>query len=145
MIVRAANRRSGRRGNEGRRRLAGARGGLVSALALGGLAGLPGSAQAGEAELHELTWAHPSPATVSRFIVLVSPVRGNAATARQVEVGKPAGASSGSLQFYSAIVPIDHEEFVAVAAVDNAGNLGAISSWSAVPPSRPGQPLVVEP
>jgi hypothetical protein len=40
---------------------------------------------------------------------------------------------------------VDLEEFVAIGAVDNAGVLSATSNWSAVPPSRPGQPLVVEP
>lgn len=148
MIERTATRRFGRDrsvwgGFSRRMRL-----GLVLGLsigALGLLAGLPGVAHAGDTELHELTWAHPSPSSVSRFIVFVSRTRGGANSARQVEVGKPAGSSSGTLQFYSAIVPVDHEEFVAVGAVDNAGNLGSMSEWSAVPPSRPGQPVVVEP
>lgn len=148
MIEQAATRRFGldRSGWNGVSR--GMRLGLVFGLsvgALGLLGAFPAVARAGEAELHELTWAHPSPASVSRFIVFVSRTRGGASTARQVEVGKPAGSSSGTLQFYSAIVPVDHEEFVAVGAVDNAGNLGSMSDWSAVPPSRPGQPLVVEP
>ena len=118
---------------------------LAFALSLGLLSALPNTAAADEVQLHEVTWAHPSPAQVSRFVVFVSQVRGDTSTARQVEVGKPAGSSSGSLQLYSAIVPVDHEEFVAIGAVDNAGVLGAMSNWSAVPPSRPGQPLVVEP
>ncbi len=119
--------------------------GLLFSLSLGMLGALPNPAAADEVELHEVTWAHPSPAQVSRFVVFVSTVRGDTSSARQVEVGKPAGSSSGSLQFYSAIVPVDHEEFVAIGAVDNAGVLAAMSNWSAVPPSRPGQPLVVEP
>jgi len=114
-------------------------------LVLGLLAALPGVALAGDEELHELTWAHPSPVQVSRFIVFISPVRGESGSARRVEVGKPASTSSGTFHFFSAIVPLDHEEFVAIGAVDNAGVLGAMSEWSAVPPSRPGQPLVVEP
>lgn len=118
---------------------------LACALSLGMLAALPESSAAGENALHEVSWAHPSPAQVSRFVVFVSPVRGDTGAARQVEVGKPAGQAVGSLHLYSAIVPIDFDEFVAIGAVDNAGMLGAMSTWSAVPPSRPGQPLVVEP
>ncbi len=141
----AALRRVGRGGNAGKD---GSRRGIPGwalALLLGILAGFPAVAPAGEIVLHELTWGHPSPAQVSRFVVFVSRTRGDANGARQVEVGKPAGMVSGTLQLYSAIVPIDHEEFVAVGAVDSAGNLGAMSDWSAVPPSRPGQPLLVEP
>lgn len=119
--------------------------GLQLGLALGLLGVLPGLATAGEEELHELTWAHPSPVQVSRFIVFLSPVRGDSTSARQVEVGKPDSTSSGTFHFFSAIVPLDHEEFVAIGAVDNAGVLRSMSDWSAVPPSRPGQPLVVEP
>jgi hypothetical protein len=118
---------------------------MAIALSLGLLGALPNPAAAGEVEPHEVTWAHPSPAQVSRFIVFLSPVRGDMRSARQVEVGKPAGSSNGTMQFYSAIVPVDLEEFVAIGAVDNAGVLSATSNWSAVPPSRPGQPLVVEP
>jgi hypothetical protein len=114
-------------------------------LALGLLGTLPSVAATSDQELHELTWAHPNPVQVSRFIVFVSPVRGESASARQVEVGKPDSTSSGSFHFFSAIVPLDHEEFVAIGAVDNAGVLRSMSDWSAVPPSRPGQPLVVEP
>ena len=119
--------------------------GWALGLGLALLWALPGVATAGDADLHEVLWGHPSPAQVSRFIVFVSPVRGDSASARQVEVGKPAGALSGSLQLYSAIVPVDHEEYVAIGAVDNAGVLRAMSNWSAVPPSRPGQPLIVVP
>jgi hypothetical protein len=119
--------------------------GLAIALSLGLWSALPNPADAGEVAPHEVTWAHSSPAQISRFILFLSPVRGDMSSARQVEVGKPAGASSGSLQFFSAIVPLDFEEFVAIGAVDNAGVLSATSNWSAVPPSRPGQPLVVEP
>lgn len=119
--------------------------GWALALLLGLFAGSPGVAAAGEIVLHEVTWGHPSPGQVSRFVVFVSQTRGQTNGARQVEVGKPATFSSGTLQIYSAIVPVDHEEFVAIGAIDAAGNLGAISSWSAVPPSRPGQPLLVEP
>ena len=141
----AALRRVRRGGNAGKN---GSRRGIPGwalALLLGILAGHPGVATAGEIVLHEVTWGHPSPAQVSRFVVFVSRTRGDANGARQVEVGKPATILSGTLQVYSAIVPVDHEEFVAIGAVDSAGNLGAMSSWSAVPPSRPGQPLLIEP
>ena len=145
MNEQAALRRVGRGGKAWQR---GSRRGIPGwalALLIGILAGLPGVSTAGEIVLHELTWGHPSPAQVSRFVVFVSRTRGDANGARQVEVGKPAGLVSGSLQIYSAIVPVDHEEFVAIGAIDQAGNLGAMSNWSAVPPSRPGQPLLVEP
>jgi len=115
--------------------------GLLSAFA----AAVPGLAAAGEVRLHEVTWAHQSPTDVSRFIVFVSSERGNPGGARQVEVGMPAGSSSGSFQFYSAILPIGPEEYVAIGAVGQNGVLGGLSGWSAVPPTRPGQPLVVEP
>ena len=122
---------------------------FVLRIGLGGLAillcVLPGVAEAEDLALHEVTWGHRNPAQVSRFIVLMSPVRGDSAMARQIEVGKPASTTSGGFQVYSAIVPLDLDEFVAVGAVDNAGVLGPISIWSAVPPSQPGQPRIVEP
>lgn len=135
-------RRGGIAGKDGSRR---GIPGWALALLLGILAGHPGVSTAAEIVLHEVTWGHPSPAQVSRFVVFVSRTRGDTNGARQVEVGKPAGIVSGMLQLYSAIVPVELEEFVAIGAVDSAGNLGAMSSWSAVPPSRPGQPLLVEP
>jgi hypothetical protein len=113
-------------------------------LALAVLGGLPGLARAGEDRLHEVTWAHQQPAQVERFVVYVSSERGDTAGARQIEVGKPAGASSGSFQFYSAIVPVGSDEFLAVGAFGYNGVLGGLSEWSAVPPTRPGQPLVVD-
>jgi len=120
---------------------------LAIALALAGASTLLGAstARASEDRLHEVTWAHSSPGQVGRFVVLVSDERGDRAGARQVEVGLPAGASSGAFQFYSAIVPIGPYDYVAVAAYGPNGVLGGISSWAAPPPTRPGQPLVVEP
>lgn len=136
-----SDRREGMEEERGRlrRRLIGV--GLAAAF----FCGVPVLARAGEDRLHEITWAHQQPAQVSRFVVFVSSERGDTAGARQVEVGKPAGTSSGTYQFYSAIVPVGSDEFVAVGAIGQNGVLGGISAWSAVPPTRPGQPLVIEP
>ncbi|MBY0401574.1 hypothetical protein K2X89_14865, partial [Myxococcota bacterium] len=74
-----------------------------------------------------------------------STVKGDQAGARRVDVGKPESQPSGTVQVFSAIVPIGSSEFVAVAAVGYDGRMGALSGWSAVPPTRPGQPIVIEP
>ncbi|MBK7947591.1 MAG: hypothetical protein IPK00_02335 [Deltaproteobacteria bacterium] len=95
--------------------------------------------------MHEVIWAHPDALAVKRFVVFVSAVKGDQTGARRVDVGKPASEPSGTVQVFSAIVPIGTAEFVAVAAVGYDGRMGALSSWSGVPPTRPGQPIVIEP
>ncbi|MFO0687487.1 MAG: hypothetical protein U0900_02150 [Myxococcota bacterium] len=107
---------------------------------------IPGLAfAAGETTMHEVVWAHPDPVAVKRFLVFVSGVKGDQAGARRIDVGKPESQPSGTVQVFSAIVPIATEEFVAVAAVGYDGRTGTLSSWSSVPPTRPGQPIVIEP
>jgi hypothetical protein len=96
-------------------------------------------------QMHEITWLHESPNDVGSFVLFVSPVSGSMAEARQIDVGKPGGSGSGSAQFFSALVPIASDEFVAVAAIGRNGLLSSLSAWSRPQPSQPGQPLVVQP
>lgn len=114
----------------------------VSCFALVGLS--PNAASAQE-QLTEITWAHPAPQRVSRFVVMISPTGNASSETRRVEVGKPAGESSGPMSFYTALIPISNDDYVAIAAVGIDGLMSSMSSWSAVQPSRPGQPLVIEP
>ncbi len=115
---------------------------VISCLALVGLS--PSTASA-EEQLTEITWAHPTPKRVSRFVVMISPTSQTTADTRWVEVGKPAGKSSGTMSFYTALVPVSSDEYIAIGAVGINGQMSAMSAWSPVPPSRPGQPLVIEP
>lgn len=96
-------------------------------------------------KVHEITWIHPSPAGVRSFVVLVSPVSGSLAQARQIDVGKPNGIDIGFGQQFSALVPIAIDEFVSVRALGLNGLPSALSEWRQPQPSQPGQPLVVEP
>ena len=109
------------------------------------LVSFPGLASAAGETMHEVIWAHPDALAVKRFVVFVSTVKGDQAGARRVDVGKPQSQPSGTVQVFSAIVPIGSAEFIAVAAVGYDGRMGALSSWSGVPPTRPGQPIVIEP
>lgn len=95
--------------------------------------------------LHENTWVHATPAAVISFVLFISPTPDSAATARKIDVGKPGGSDLDSAQFFSALIPLAGEEFVAVAAVGQTGLLSVLSEWSQPQPTRPGQPLVVEP
>jgi len=94
---------------------------------------------------HEVTWLHESPAEVTSFVIFVSPVEGSTSSTRQFNVGKPGGSGSGTAQFFSALVPIDVNDFVAVAAIGRNGLLSDLSVWSRPQPSQPGQPLLVQP
>lgn len=94
---------------------------------------------------HEIIWAHPDGAAVRRFVVFVSPVKGDVGAARRIDVGKPQGQSGGLVEYYSALVTLDGDEFVAVAAIGQDGRMGELSSWSGPRPSRPGQPIVITP
>jgi hypothetical protein len=111
---------------------------LLLALAL---SPRPGMA-AGET-MHEVVWAHRTPQAVQKFIVFVAATKGDESNARRIDVGKPAGEVSAAFQVFSAIVPIASTDFIAIAAVGYDGRIGALSSWSGVPPTRPGQPIVV--
>jgi len=104
---------------------------------------LAGSALAASA-MHEITWGHDAADEVQNFVVFVSPVEGVQANSRQINVGKPASqSSSGSFQLFSAIVSVEFDEYVAVAAVALDGSLSELSRWSALPPSQPGQPFLI--
>lgn len=49
------------------------------------------------------------------------------------------------MSFYTALIPVSSDEYVAVGAIGINGLMSSMSPWSAVPPTRPGQPLVIEP
>lgn len=117
--------------------------GLVAVLAMILPAGISFSAE--ENTTHEVTWLHESPAEVTSFVLFVSPVAGSMSSARQINVGKPGGSGSGAAKFYSAFVPMDANDFVAVAAIGRNGLLSELSAWSRPQPSQPGQPLIVQP
>ena len=118
--------------------------GLLLGLAIGiGLVGFPSSAEA-QSSLHEITWAHASPATVVRFVVFVSSTSGDQSGARQINVGKPPSSKSDSNgPIFSWTVSVDVNDFVAVAAVDIYGRLSPLSNWQNPPPSTPGQPFLI--
>lgn len=109
------------------------------------LAVFPQVASAADETMHEMVWAHADPLAVKRFIVFIASVKGDQAGARRVDVGKPASQPGGPVQIFSAIVPLGSTEFVAVAAIGYDGRMGPLSSWSGVPPTRPGQPIVIVP
>lgn len=121
--------------------------GVVVAVAamLAGGAGLivPSVAQA-QAKLHEITWAHTTPGEIARFVVFVADTEGNQAAARQINVGKPANPTFQNGRFtYSAVISVDLDEYVAVAAVSLNGSISSLSNWQGVPPSVPGQPYYI--
>ncbi|MHA7840068.1 MAG: hypothetical protein ACX98W_21600 [bacterium] len=144
----------GRKGRVGVRRdgPSGLAGGLTFALTVALTVGLSLSLNVSaataqdESPMQEITWAHPSPSRVARFVVFVSTAEGSEDSARQIDVGKPAGMpmGSGSMRFFSALVPAGFDEFLAVAAVAADGSRSGLSSWSRPSPSAPGQPLPVQ-
>ena len=117
---------------------------VISLLTLGGaLLVIPGDAHA-QVGLHEIRWKHRTPNQVVRFVVFVSPTSGDRASARQINVGKPATPEiDGGSYVYSAIISADLLEYVAVAAVALDGSLSPLSAWSGLPPSTPGQPFYI--
>ena len=117
---------------------------VIGCIAAGWIAVASPAWSAGKS-VHEVVWAHSNASSVSRFVLFISAVKGDRASARQVDVGKPDSEPSGSFQMFSAIVAMNSSEFVAVAAVGTNGQMGALSSWGGVQPSRPGQPIVIEP
>jgi hypothetical protein len=128
-----------------RRPLRGWAAGLFVATVLATILPATISFSADDDPVHEVTWVHGSPGDVRSFVVFVSPVEGSVADARQINVGKPDGTGSGSVQFYSALVPVGVGEFVAVGALGQDDLLSGLSEWRPAQPSRPGQPLVIEP
>lgn len=105
--------------------------------------GAVGSARA-ETALHEITWAHPTPGQVVRFIVFAAPTSGDQAGARRINVGKPANPEIvGPNSVYSAIISVERTDFVAVGAVALDGSMSPLSDWSTLPPSTPGQPFYI--
>ncbi len=103
------------------------------------------TASAQQERLHQVTWTHTG-GGVSRFVVLVSPDEGSLAGAREVEVGLPEGQLIGeTVNLYSAMISFGEDEYLAIAAVGENGMMSVPSNWKGMPPTRPGQPLLVEP
>jgi hypothetical protein len=94
---------------------------------------------------HQISWGHSAPSEVSRFVILVSPVQGTVPETREIDVGLPDAQVVGELSLYSAVVSFEADEFLAIAAVGLDGQISIPSNWGGMPPSRPGQPLLVEP
>lgn len=114
---------------------------VVAVISLAFLAAAPASAE----DLQEVSWFHPNPDQVRGFILFVSSQDGSRESARQIDVGKPAGETTENGQFFSAMVEMTVEEYVAVSAIGRNGLESGLSAWARPEPSRPGQPLVVEP
>ena len=93
---------------------------------------------------HQITWSHAFPSDVRNFVVLISPEEGNASLAREVDVGKPTGTDVGASSLYTALVGFSPNEFLAVAAVGHDEQMSLPSGWGAMPPTRPGQPNLIE-
>lgn len=131
--------------------LAGARGGIMNivparlAAAVGALVLLGASVATAQGQLHQITWVHTAPSQVARFVVLIADVEGDVDGARQIDVGVPEAEQIGPNYLYSALVAFEPDEFLAVAAVGPGGQMSVPSSWSAMPPSRPGRPVLVDP
>jgi hypothetical protein len=121
---------------------------LLSGLALLSLGSSVAHAQRPNV-MHEITWAHASPADVRAFVVYLAPNKGKKAEskARIIDVGKPksVGSGGGGVRYYSAVIQGNVGEFVAVAAIAADGTRSPLSAWAGLPPSRPGQPLLVTP
>ncbi len=100
---------------------------------------------AADQALHEITWIHESPSDVQRFVIFLSHNSGSVAEARQIDVGKPGGSNSNTAQFFSALVLVGLDEYVAIAAIGRNGLQSVLSEWRQPQPTQPGQPLVIEP
>lgn len=108
--------------------------------------GAASGASAGDgADVHEVTWAHPAAGSVASFVVTISPVKGPSPSSRSVDLGKPPSRVTGSMQVFSALVAMESDEFISIAAIGSDGRSSPPSAWSGVPPTRPGQPQVVSP
>ena len=116
----------------------------LAALVLGSTAAFGQTAVAPGERLHQINWTHNAPASVRNFVILISPVEGSVAAARQIDVGVPEAQPLGFTNLYSATVAFAPDEYLAVAAVGRNGLMSAPSVWSGMPPSRPGQPLPVD-
>lgn len=97
-----------------------------------------------QAATHEVVWGHANPSDVARFVIYVSSVEGDLSSARQIDVGKPNSAPGlGSLTSFSAVIQADSDDYVAIGAVGNDGATSPPSDWALLPPSKPGQPLLL--
>jgi hypothetical protein len=81
----------------------------------------------------KITWFHGSPADVTSFVIFVSPEPGLTSSTWQENVGKPSkpgDTGSGTPRNFVALVTIDVNDFVAVAAIGRNGILSELSVWS---------------
>jgi len=119
---------------------------VVAAIVLGIiLVSLPMRADA-QGSLHEVSWAHGAPASVEHFVVFASPSKGDEVNARMIDVGKPSTSTvEPSGEIFQAIISIELDEFVAIAAIDVSGRMSPLSEWFAPPPTSPGRPYFVPP
>lgn len=115
--------------------------GLLLAAGLTALFAIPAAAQE---RLHQITWAHQQPETVSHFVILISPTEGQVEGAREENVGLPSSTQLGDFTLFSAMIAFEPTEFLAVSAVGHDGRRSAPSGWGSMPPSRPGQPLLAD-
>ena len=95
--------------------------------------------------VHQITWAHTAPETVSRFVILIASEDGDVAGARQVDVGIPAPDRIGETSIYSATISFTPQDRLAIAAVGLDGQMSIPSDWAGMPPTRPGRPMLVNP
>ncbi len=119
--------------------------GILIALAALWLMPAVVSAQEVEVRSHQISWSHASPSSVSHFVVLLSTTEGDLSSAREVPVGMPASQTYGNIHVFSAQVAFAENEFLSVAAVGHDGQMSTPSDWGGMPPTRPGQPLLVTP
>ena len=103
------------------------------------------SAAWAQSAMHEVSWAYAAPENVSRFVIYISATNGDAAGARQVDVGKPPSqpTSGGTMQVFRAIVSARLTDYIAVGAIGTDGTVSPLSAWSPLPPSQPGQPILI--
>ena len=136
---------SGRRGGHMNTMIRGGLGVLLATALISPLTSLVVATPAfAQSQLHQITWAHAEPETVSHFVILVSETEGQVEGAREENVGKPQGDAVGRYTLFSAMIAFDPTEFLAVSAVGFDGQRSMPSDWGAVAPTRPGQPLLVD-
>ncbi len=104
--------------------------------------GARGSAEPGP---NEITWVQTDAERVARFVVLIGASPDTTEGARVIDVGRPAGQLiGGNRTLFRAVVSMEPEEFVAVAAVGYEGLASSPSGWLTPVPSQPGQPRLAD-
>jgi hypothetical protein len=96
-------------------------------------------------DVQEVRWFHADPDAVRTFVLAVADEPDPPQPAREIEVGKPTAERTENGTFYSAMIVMGLDEYVAVRAIGTNGLASARSSWGQPTPSQPGQPLILEP